>query len=332
LKAPQNIQDITFESHDAPLAPAKAWEIESFLLKIFEYGDYSFRSALTAAYHKTFKYHIHIARHQDKLIAAAAAIISTNQYPTAIVAPIAVHHHCRNLGIATKLIENLLQHLHQLNTTAAYIAAKPENRARKLYQRLGFKPTSGIVMKYEFQNVTTSDIALPTDQNSLSIRPALWSDYPAISALMVSPHSTCCLNYTHDIYSAAYFPVNRFLSLFPKLFKTSIAANVIETGPDHNIVGFCSAHKPTAQPKSHIIELDFFTCDDFQRSAARLVQTTLNTLKASAAHKIICKTPDIDTHKHHYLEQLNFKRTLTEPDALTITSHCHNLHLYELSR
>lgn len=37
----------------APLAPDGAWEIESLLLQVFGYGDYSFRSALSGEYSET---------------------------------------------------------------------------------------------------------------------------------------------------------------------------------------------------------------------------------------------------------------------------------------
>jgi len=57
-----------------PVSADTAWEIESFLLKIFEYGDYSFRSMLRGEYALTLGSCCFAALHQEKIVGVVVCL------------------------------------------------------------------------------------------------------------------------------------------------------------------------------------------------------------------------------------------------------------------
>jgi hypothetical protein len=68
----------------APLEVEAAWEAESLLLKILEYGDYSFRSALLGEYSRTLNCTFFLAKHQGDLVGAAGCMYSHKNPAVAI--------------------------------------------------------------------------------------------------------------------------------------------------------------------------------------------------------------------------------------------------------
>ena len=64
----------------APVDGKLAWEIEAFLLQIFEYGDYSFRAALRGDYSDTLNCTFFIAKYKGNIIGAAGALYAHNNH------------------------------------------------------------------------------------------------------------------------------------------------------------------------------------------------------------------------------------------------------------
>ena len=58
----------------APLPAEAAWETEALLLRIFEYGDYSLRAALSGVYAEHLDSIFALARRDGVLIGAGGAL------------------------------------------------------------------------------------------------------------------------------------------------------------------------------------------------------------------------------------------------------------------
>jgi len=123
----------------APAAPEAAWEVESLLLKIFEYGDYSFRSALLGEYSKTLNCTFFLAKHKGKMIGAAGCLYTHKNPAIAIVGPVGVTAEYRGNGIGTKLVTSLIKHLELRGCRAVYLGVLDDNPAVNFFRGLGFR-------------------------------------------------------------------------------------------------------------------------------------------------------------------------------------------------
>ena len=139
---------IEIKQMDPPLSPELAWDIEAFLLKIFEFVDYSFRSALLGEYSSTLGSPFFLAFFNGKMAAAAACLYS-REYPLlALMGPVATAENCRRKSLASSLINCMMEHLSALGCQAVYLGVSHNNHpARTLYRRLGFENHQGIIMR-----------------------------------------------------------------------------------------------------------------------------------------------------------------------------------------
>jgi GNAT superfamily N-acetyltransferase len=88
-----------------------AWEVECLLLKIFEYGDYSFHSALLGEYSQTLNCTFFLAKHKGNIVGAAGCLYSHMNPAVVIIGPVGVAAEYRRNGIGRKLVTSIVEHL-----------------------------------------------------------------------------------------------------------------------------------------------------------------------------------------------------------------------------
>ena len=317
----------------APLEAGSAWEVEAFLLKIFEYGDYRFRSALRGDYSDTLDCTFALAQRTGRLIGAAGCLCSRQSPTAAIVGPVGVHPEYRRRGIGTELLGSLVEHLKRQGCTAAYLGVSPKNPAVRLYRKIGFGTHHGIVME------------LPLDaqgglnerrlqNNSVSIRRVCWGDFPPVSALLSHPCSMHTYHLQRGLFSSKYVPPSRFLSVFPDMMKAFARhggfANVLVAGEKQHVVGIAQVNRFASAPQEHIAELEFYVRDDFVERAIPLVEQTLRESSALSARHIHGRCLSCDHTKRRILEHLGGNRIAVLPDNVLIDENPTNVLIYEL--
>ncbi len=131
--------DIEVSRVTAPLDPEAAWEVESLLLKIFEYGDYSFRSVLLGEYSRTLNCTFFLAKHKGSIVGAAGCLYARKNPAIAIIGPVGVAAEFRLNGIGTKLVTSAIEHLRRRSCIAVYLGVSAGTSASSLYTALGFE-------------------------------------------------------------------------------------------------------------------------------------------------------------------------------------------------
>ncbi len=326
--------NIKFSYTKVPLASNAAWELECFLIKIFEYGDYSFRSALLGRYSGTLACVFSLARNKGKLIGAAGCLYAHKNPAVAIIGPVGVIPKYRRKGVGTELVKLLITHLQSLRSLAAYLSVPISNRAAKFYEEIGFRRYAGITMRYLFQPAGKFEESYYGKSRKTKIRRVAWGDFPGIQALSVFPCSIYTFDFRQSIFSCKYVPPTRFLPIFPEMMKAfekyGGLANILVSGQRENIVGIAHISKSPASVQRHVGTLDFYVHDNFICNLKHLVQTTIKDSAYLSIKKINCYCLACDFKKQNILKSLGTRQIAALPRNIIIGQHYHDVFIYEL--
>ena len=316
----------------APLDSKAAWEIESLLVKIFEYGDYSFRSALSGRCHR-LNCNFFLAKCQGKLIGAAGCLLSHRNAAVSILGPVGVDMEYRGQGIGTKLIGCVIGFLKKRNCKAVYLGISNGNPTASLYKKLGFKKYQGIVMR----RLLCSEKEFKEDFVKCSdtkIRRADWGDFPAIGALMSLPCSIYTFDFRQSIFSSRYVEPDKFLSVFPEMMKAFQKyggfANVLVLPGSKTIVGIAQVGRLPGQVHRHIAALDFYVHDNFIEQAERLVRTTIRGSASLSVDRINCYCLACDDIKRNILETIDAEQIAVLPENACINKNLVDVLVYQI--
>lgn len=318
----------------APLAPEAAWEVESLLLQVFEYGDYSFRSALLGRYHKTLNCTFFLAKHKGKTIAAAGCLYARKNPTISIVGPVGVSSKYRRNGIGTKLVTSLIKHLELRGCRAVYLGVLDDNPAVNFFRGLGFRKYQGVVMRLLLCPKTQFEQDYFGQCAEVKIRRVDWGDFPPIPALASFP----CLMYTVDfrrsIFSSRYVEPARFLTMFPEMMSTFTKyggfANVLATVTSENVVGLAHISRLPGKTQQHIAELDFFVHDNFVEHAERLVSATMQESSSLPIDRVNCYFLHCDKIKKDIVEKLGGIWIATLPGNALVQGKYEDVLVYQL--
>lgn len=313
--------DITFSKLTSPVSPEKSWSLESFLLKIFEFGNYSFRRALQSQLSPELQCTFFIARHNDTIIAAAGALYSIENPAVALFGPVCADPQYRNLGLANKVCQLLLDHLQTVNVEAVYLGVNPDNPAAHLYKKAGFEKLSGIVLRKLFVDAQTFNKRYSASRQTL-IQSMKWHHFPEVSALLCEPADMYTFDFARGLYSTRYAQPKKFLPVFPEMMaafeKKDAVYNVLRSDDSAAVVGVASITLPTHGQFGNAAMLDFFTLNGFLENAGALVSQTISQHKADHSGKVLCCCLACDARKIEILKTLDAKPYSTLPEYLSI--------------
>lgn len=327
-------KDVDFFSVTAPLGREAAWEIESFLLKIFEYGDYSFRSALSGEYSKTLNCTVFAAKHKGALIGAAGCLYGRLNPAVAIVGPVGVAAEHRRNGIGRRLVESLIEHLKTRGCMAAYLGVSRDNPAGRLYEAIGFKKYHGIVMRYPMCPEGLFEREYFGKCADVKIRRAAWGDFPGFQSLISFPCRMFTVDFRRGIFSSKYVEPTRFLSVFPEMMKASAInggfTNVLAAGSEERVVGYANVNRLAGKARRHVVELDFYVHDNFIEHAELLVDTTVKEAIPSTARQLNCYCLDCDKIKRSVIESLGGVEAAAPAENAVLDGVYHDILVYKL--
>jgi len=271
--------EIEFYRVTAPLDPETVYEIESLLLKIFEYGDYSFRSALSGEYSETLNCTFFLAKYHNNLIGAVGCLYTKKNPAIAIIGPVGVAERYRSNGIGTKLVTSAIEYLRQNHCMAVYLGVSDKNPAVRLYSALGFKKYKGVVKRLLLEAEQEFEENYFGLINNTKVRRIAWGDYPGVLALITYPGSMYTIDFGRSIFSSKYVEPCKFLSVFSEMMSAFARhggfANVLVTGHKENIAGFAQVRTVPGKAQRHIAEFDFYVHDDFIEHTKVLLSTTI---------------------------------------------------------
>ena len=325
--------DIRFRCFTAPLLPGIVRETESLLLQIFEYGDYSFRSALSGEYSQTLACVFFTAEHKGKTIGAAGCLYAHENPAVSILGPVGVADGYRGKGIGTGLVGCVVDFLKERGGEAIYLGVLRTSRAVNLYRRLGFEKYTGIVMRRLFCSAQKFEKNCFGRTNNVKIRRAVHGDLPQILALASFPCSIYTFDFRRSIFSSKYIEPVRFLSLFGEIVEGYIKqgfANVLVCGRPERVVGVAYVSVPANEARKHIAELDFYIHDNFIDWAETLVSTTIKESVNLSIDKINCYCPACDHIKQNVLLSLGAEKIAVLPDNIRLNDNYIDVHIYEL--
>lgn len=331
----RNVSCIEIRQLQSPLPCDLVWQVESFLLKIFEYGNYSFRSALAGTLDTELACVFRLAMLNNEIIGAAGCLYSKTNSQVALFGPIAVAPEHRRKGVGTILANAILQHLAEKSCQAAYLGVIQSNPARKLYHKLGFQSLSGVVMQYLFCHPAEfHDFYFSTSNDHIKIRPMRWADFCGVQTLLTSPLDMCSFDFQQGIFSSKYAPLHTFLPVFPTLAacqqnQTGLA-QVLATASNEKIMGIAHVTYSKNEITQHVGTLDFFIHDNFINHSLALLQSVLERCQESEVTKLNCFVPQCDHIKQHILKQLKAAKRAILPDNILIDNHYQDVIVYEL--
>jgi ribosomal protein S18 acetylase RimI-like enzyme len=318
----------------APFENGYEWEVESLLLKIFEYGDYSFRSALSGEYSQSLNCVFFLAKHNDNIIGAAGCLYSKKNPAIAIIGPVCVLPEYRSKGIGTELLESIVEHLKEINGMAAYLAVNNSNPAVSMYSKIGFMQYQGIVRRLLLREEKVFDKLYFNNTENIHVRKAIWGDFPGIQALIAEPGDMYSINYQKHIFSSRYVEPERFLSIFPDMMKENKKhggiLNVLVSSEKENVVGFANIGRLPGKAQEHVGELEFFVHDNFIENSVEFVKTTIRRFRESSVKIIYCYCVGCDRIKRDIIESVGGNLIGTLPDNIFLNGSYEDALIYEI--
>lgn len=319
---------------DAPLVPKAVWQIESLLLNIFEYGDYSFRSALSGEYSDTLNCTFFLTKHNGYLIGAAGCLYAKKNSAIALVGPVGVAEEHHSKGIGTKLVTLVIEYLKQNHCIAVYLGVSKTNPAVRLYSALGFKKYKGIVMRLILNTEQEFEENYFSLIKNTKVRRIVWGDYPGAQALITYPGSMYTVDLRRSIFSSRYVEPSRFLPVFPEMMgkfaKYGGFANVLVSGHKENIVGFAQIRMLPGKAQRHIAEFDFYVHDSFIEQASQLLEITIQEAMELPTYKVNCYCLNCDKIKKNMIEALGGVHIATLPGNVCLNGIFEDVLIYEI--
>lgn len=320
----------------APLTPESAWEVESLLLKIFEYGDYSFRSALLGEYSKTLNCTFFLAKHKGNVVGAAGCLYAHKNPSIAIVGPVGVAAEYRLNGLGTKLVASIIEHLKSQSCMAVYLGVAPGTQAASLYASLGFEKYQGIVMRFLMCSEKRFEKEYFGQCPDTKIRKVAWGDFPGVQGLITYPCSMYTSDFRRSIFSSKYVEPTRFLSVFPEMMRVFVRrggfANVLVAGHKESVVGFAHVKTLARKARRHVAELDFYVHDNFIEQAELLVGTTIKESSSLAVDRVNCYCLDCDKIKRSIIEALGGVKVATLAENAVLGDKYQDILVYQLKQ
>jgi len=324
---------IEFCQVNSPVNLPTAWQIESLLLKIFEYGDYSFRSALCGRYCKELNCTFFISRKNTSVIGAAGCLYSRKNPLICILGPVCVESAFRRKGLASELCKLLLSYLKAEGCLAVYLGVGQHNPAVALYKKLGFEKYKGIVMRKLFCSESLFAEKF-SEFKEIKLRRTDWSDFPSVSALICEPANLYTFDYQRKIFSSKFVKPHRFLSVFPEMIKSFEKyggfANVLIAGNEEALVGIAHINRLSSPTQCHIAILDFFVRDNFIGQSSNLVAKTIQQSFFLSTKKIIAYCIACDHNKQNVLQSLGAKKLTVLPQHIYLDNKFIDVLIYEL--
>lgn len=325
-------KSLRFEKITSPASEKLAWQIESFLLKVFRYGDYDFHTALCGKYSKDLSCTFFIARSEDSIIGAAGCLFSKQNPAIALFGPVCVELQYRRRGLGTRLCELLLSHLMLQGCMVVYLGVAQDNPAIYLYQKIGFEKHRGIVMRKFFSSKDKFTKEFLPGQDTI-IRRIEWEDYPFVLSLICEPAEMKTVDFLKGIYSTKLFGPRKFLSVFPqmmeKLEKNTGLANVLLTNHSKFVVGIAQVGKLPSPAQDHIAVLDFFVHDNYINQAQYLVLSTLKESYLLSKTRIVSYCLACDEIKRNIIESIGAKRISTLPKYARVENKLIDVFVYQ---
>ncbi|MCK5640793.1 MAG: GNAT family N-acetyltransferase, partial [Gammaproteobacteria bacterium] len=320
----------------APLSTDLAQNAEAFLVSIFEYGDYSFRSALRGDYSQTLDSTFFIALQGEDIVGVAGNLCSNDDPLVSILSPVAVASQWRRNGLGRRLVDCVLDFVQAGGGMAVYLAVSSDHAAVSLYRKSGFEKYFGIVMRRLFCSSDHFEKDYFGRVDDVRVRSAVWGDYAKIMLLLCFPCSMKTFDLQRGFYSSKYSEPKRFLSVFPEMMRNSSQfgniINVLAGGSQECIAGIARMRTSAATPREHIAELCFFVHDDFINHADNLIRQTLADSRSLKLEKIVCHCPGTDTVKRDILAQCGARHVATLTGHLKFNQEYDDVLVYELTR
>ena len=324
-KQPPHPENLEIKPSEAPLNPKDVRSIDSFLLDIFQYGDYDFNRALSGRYGPDLRCIFFTAENEDSLIGAAGCLLGRQNPAVAIVAPIAVAPQCRGRGVATNLLASALDYLKSQQCLVAYLGVRQNDPAVNLYKRAGFETYAGLIMR---------KLITPQEQfeksfaaSPVTIRQLSWGDWPAVMALAATPAQMYTFDLRAQLFSTKYIEPARFLSVFPKMMQTLEQppgfANVLISEQSRTVIGIAQLRK-TADTTDGDSELEFFIHDNFLQRAASFLEDTLRQAKTP----VTCQCLTCDHTKRIIIESLGGRLVRILPQSVSLADSTTDVVLY----
>lgn len=327
--------DIKILKVSSPVLPRRAWQIESFCLKILEYGDYSFRKALTGRLSSRLQCTFFTAQSNGSILAAVGCLHSVDNPAVAILGPVCTDPKYRKKGLALQVCQMLLEHLKAQKTQTVYLGVKDNVPAVNLYRKLGFTKYSGIVMRMLFVSKNEFNNRYSPGQPTI-IRKLDWQDFAEVSALFCEPATMYSFDFCRQIFSARYAEVQKFLPVFPGLMnsleKNSGCGRVLQTKEHSSIVGAAFINTQPSKTQGHIVVLDFFVRDGFLDKGKDLVSDTLKQSGVNGSLMILCYCLNCDIQKKQILFSLGAEPYAALPGFIRINNKLQDTVIYKLTR
>lgn len=327
--------DIKIIKTHSPLQRSRAWQIESFCLKIFGYIDYSLSKALAGSLDSRLRCEFFLAETGDDILAAAGCLYCPANPAVAILVPVCTDPQYRNKGLAFELCCMLLEHLKAQKVQAVYLGVKNNVPAVNLYKKLGFAAYSGIVMRKLFVSEDDLNKRYSQDQETI-VRKISWRDFAQVSSLFCEPAKIVSFDFGRQIFSSRYTEIQRFLPVFPVLINDienkGTFGLVLETTETKSIVGSAFIKSSPSEPQNHIAVLEFFVLDGFIDKARYLVSRTVTQPALGNDRMILCYCPQCDIYKKQILLSLGAEPYAVLPESVRLQNKLHNTIIYKLAR
>jgi len=319
---------------EGPLGAESAWEVEALYLKVFEYCDYSVRSALSGKYRDSLCCALALARREGRLVGAAVLQYRPSKAGVAIVGPVAVDEKYRRMGIGTELVRELISIAEACGIRAMYLGVSKSSMAARLYKKLGFAEYRGIVMRYLFCPESEFEKEYFGKSSYMRIRRAGWCDFPGVLVLASFPCKMQAFDFRRSIFSSRYVEPSRFLSIFPEMMQAFSqrggCANVLVCGTAENVVGIAHVRSLGAEAQEHVGEFDFYVHDNYVEEAELLLRTTIMESVSLGSKIVTCYCPAGDKAKRRILDDVGARQVAVLTGHIRLNEKYDDVLVYQM--
>ena len=293
--------------HDLILQPRRPWFSEAEQAHL--------REALAGRLAESASDHFFVAWQGDEPVGNVYYGTAAGAPQIGLLAYVITQPAYRGRGVAGLLTQRAVEHF--VAGGGVYLQLGTANPvARRTYERCGFRPYNGHIMRYLAPGWEWSgfDETYFAAGRLAQVRPARWGDLARLAMLYTAPNRWFVKDYPERLYSHPALPQTRCASIPASLLGKAAQGSgglwVLET-PGQRIVGAATATRLDRAAQAHAPILDFLVVPAYASQAPDLLAAAAEASEAKGAERLRLCLASRDVEKAAIARQCGFQHEAT---------------------
>ena len=286
----------------------------------WDHTDLDWMQSMNGAYSETLKIQSVIGRIGDSPAGTATVYYPCKDPEVCVVGSVLTHPDFRSLGIAARLVEEVLELAFAAGCRVSFLGTTPNPKS--VYLRCGFQWHNGGVMWRAASGFSDCESQFFAAGQNTSIREAMWGDLPATSCFVSQPLDCLVIDYPRCLLSGKYVELRRCVSNFP-----IVRDNVTERGgamcmligeSAHRVLGFGTLTPGPATEQRHKAVIDVTVHDNYEACVPDMLEWLRDAATRHKIEKVQAYVAQPDEKKRRWFQNIGLSPIASLPGQLSV--------------